>query len=173
MAPTSKTARAWHPSSFNTPLPRKVPKLPGGIHASAKMAPSLHSVVRKALEAKQVQTEDIDTFLSQQKTLARYDSAFRLLCALCVSRGVSPDSANLHQVAGQLLELNKISSSEARNAYSALLMIPGWEQIRFSSLLGPCKRSWNASQPKYSTFLDAWAVLKILSQQTLDWSSVH
>ena len=44
--------------------------------------------------------------------------------------------------------------------------------MRFCSLLQACKRTWNNSQPKYSTFWDAEAPLKQLKQTPLDWNSI-
>ena len=116
------------------------------------MAPPLQYIVRKALEAKQVQTEDIDTFLTTNRTWQRYDSAFTPLWGICAHRKMSLETMTLRQMAGKILFLNKYSAEQARNGYSALLLLPSWEQIRFRSLLQTCKRQWNSSQGKYSTF---------------------
>ena len=136
------------------------------------MAPSLHCIIRKALEAKQVCAEDIDTFLSTNINWARYDSAFKILWGVCVHRNMTLENMTLQQMAGNILFLNKYSPAQARNAYSALLLLPGWEQLRFCNLLGVCKRAWNSSQSRYTTFWDAKKLLKSVAQEPLDWNSI-
>ena len=37
----------------------------------------------------------------------------------------------------------------------ALLLIPGFDQLRFNPLLCRCKKRWNASEAKYSPFWSA------------------
>ena len=103
------------------------------------MAPPLRCIIRKTLEAKQVCSEDIDTFLSANKTWERYDSAFKILWGVCVYRKMQLETMTLQQMAGNILFLNKYSPAQARTAYSALLLLPGWDQLRFCNLLGGCK----------------------------------
>ena len=117
-------------------------------------------------------SEDIDTFLSTTKTWERYDSAFKILWGVCVHRNMRLETMTLQQMAGNILFLNKYSPAQARNAYSALLLLPGWEQLRFCNLLGACQRTWNSSQSKYTTFWDAEQLLKKLVQEPLDWNSI-
>jgi hypothetical protein len=172
VAPTSKNAVPPNSSFSHTPLPGHVSKLPRGVHEGAKMAPPLHCIIRKTLEAKQVCSEDIDTFLSTTKTWERYDSAFKILWGVCVHGNMRLETRTLQQMAGNILFLNKYSPAQARNAYSALLLLPGWEQLRFCNLLGACKRTWNSSQSKYTTFWDAEQLLQKLVQEPLDWNSI-
>ena len=160
VAPTSKTAVPPNTEFFDKPLLGNVQKLPGAINATSKVAPPLHSVIRKTLEAKQIKAEDIDNFLKENKSISRYDTAFRLLWAVCFERNITMDTMSIYQMASQILYLHKFSPSQARNAYSAMLLIPGWDQLKFCPLLNQCKRAWNYSQPKYSTFWDAEMVLK-------------
>jgi hypothetical protein len=137
------------------------------------MAPSLHSVIRKTLEAKQISAEDIDSYLKDLKSIQRYDSAFKTLWAICFEKRLPLDTITIYQLASQILYLNQFSPSQARNAYSAMLLIPGWDQLRFCPLLHTCKRTWNTSQAKYSTFWDAENVLKKLCLQPLNWQSIQ
>ena len=81
-------------------------------------------------------------------------------------------SVSLDGLAGELLFLNAHSPPAARHAYSALLLIPGFEQLRFSPLLSRVKREWNHSEAKYATFWDASIFLKNLVNEPLDWASV-
>ena len=131
-APTSKTACASQSGTFDTPLSGHVHQPPRAVYEGAKVAPTLHSFVRKTLEARKVQAEDIETFLKEKKTLQRYDSAFRLLWALCFFRGEKPAQATIQEVPGHILYLNTFSQAHARNAYSGLLIIPGWDQLQYS-----------------------------------------
>ena len=137
------------------------------------MAPPLHSIIRKALEAKQVQTEDIETFLKSNKSWSRYESAFKILWGICVFRKMVLEHMTLEQMAGNIVFLNKFSPAQARNAYSALLLLPGWGQLRFSPLLVCCRKNWQTSQARYSTFWDATTVLDKLAHMALDWESIQ
>ena len=59
----------------------------------------------------------------------------------------------LEYIALQVLKLNSISPVEARMAYSALLLIPWYESLKFMPFLKQCKQQWNTSTPKYAGFL--------------------
>jgi hypothetical protein len=78
----------------------------------------------------------------------------------------------LDKVAEQILLLNGVSVSQARNAYAAVLLIPGMECLRFSLLLKQCRRQWNSSTPKYSVFWSMEEVVARLAKQPLNWNSV-
>ena len=88
-------------------------------------------------------------------------------------RNITMDQLSMYQLASQILYLKKFSPCQARNAYSAVLLIPGWDQLQFCPLLHQCKRSWNHSPAKYSTFWDADVLLKKLLSQPLNWQSVE
>ena len=79
----------------------------------------------------------------------------------------------LGEVAALLVRMNLISTSQARNCYSALLLIPGFDQLRFSPLLRQCKRAWNQGVPKYPAFYSASDLLKRLQALPFDWSSIQ
>ena len=136
------------------------------------MAPALRDVIREVLERKQISAQAISIYLKQCRSLPRYDSAFKVLWALCAKEKISPVSASIEQIASQLVKLSAVSPAQARNAYSAVLLIPGFDQLRFCTMLGPCKRTWNQSQPRYATFWSAKAPLLLLAQQPLDQNSV-
>ena len=78
----------------------------------------------------------------------------------------------LDKVAEQILLLNSVSVSQARNAYAAVLLIPGMECLSFSLLLKQCRRQWNSSTPKYSVFWSMEEVVAKLAQQPFNWNSV-
>ncbi len=69
-----------------------------------------------------------------------------------------PKNFSKANIAGQIQKVALISPSEAKFAYSALLLISGLESLKFSPLLKQCKREWNASIAKYSDFWDAQEV---------------
>ena len=58
-------------------------------------------------------------------------------------------------------------------AYSALLLIPGYEGLRFLPFLKKCKQEWNSSSPKYTQFWSAEKVLERLTHMPLNWCSVR
>ena len=152
VAPTSKTASPWDPSLKNKFLRGNVSELLGRAYAQAKMAPDLHSFIRAVLESQQVQTQDINSFLSQHPSLKRYNSAFKLLWGLAVERQINLLTTPLPQLAALILNLHQVSPSQARNAYSELILIPGLDQLRFSPLLTKCKKLWSDSSAKYGIF---------------------
>ena len=133
------------------------------------MAPPLHSVIRQALERRETQNESIQTYLEQLGDLRRYDGAFQALWKLSCEKGIDPTNASMDQVAQMLLLLNALSASQARHAYSACLLIPGLDQLRFHPLLRKCKKEWNHSGEKYATFWDAKKVLEQLLAEPLNW----
>ena len=75
--------------------------------------------------------------------LRRYQSAFGRFYDLAFAKGLDLN-ANLTQISAVLLDLDSISPSQARNAYAALLCIPGMESIKYQPLLQKVKRKWNA-----------------------------
>ena len=62
---------------------------------------------------------------------------------------------SLLEIATLIVRLSLINKNHARNCYSALLLIPGLDQLRFSPLLKQCKRNWNQGVPKYPAFYSA------------------
>ena len=80
---------------------------------------------------------------------------------------------SLEETASWLLKMAKISPHEARNAYSALLLIPGWEPLRFVPLIKACKKEWNNSGAKYAEFWDAKTILQKLLCEPLAWQDVQ
>ena len=126
VAPVSETAREGDPSIFNTPLPRDVQELLGRIDASSKMAPNLHMVIRKVLQAKQVSVEAANTFLGDLKSLTRYDKSFRFFWAFCKLRDVDINRATLHEVAKHVFRFEKIVPNYARFAYASFCWFQGW-----------------------------------------------
>ena len=59
----------------------------------------------------------------------------------------------------------RISPAQARNAYSACLLLPGvGGGLRFHPLLGPYKKIWNTNTQKYGVFWDPTPVLMALAE---------
>ena len=82
VAPLGKNAKIWHKSRCSTSSAGDVSQLSGRGNASPKMAPAMHNFVRASLQAKQVSPEGIDQYLSDQKSLQRYDSAFKIIWSM-------------------------------------------------------------------------------------------
>ena len=77
------------------------------------------------------------------------------------------------QMGATLLNMDKINSAATRQAYCALLWVPGYEHLRFNPLLKMAKQKWNHSPVKYGTFWEAENVLAQLMKQNLNWTSVR
>ena len=171
VAPFGKTESAKKSSFGGKPLSGSFHQQCRPLNASNKMAPDLHFVIRKKLEEQQISSEGIQAYLNQLPSLTRYQSAFEVFWRQCVGQNLDLSTASLWEIASQLLKLNVFQTHQARNAYSALLLIPGLDQLRFSPLLKQIKRGWNQSVPKYATFWSGSNLLKKLATQALDWTS--
>ena len=104
------------------------------------------------MEDKQISAEAIQSFLEQNKSMGRNDPSFRKLWVLIKSQGVVAQYATLSQVASAIITLHQISPSQAKNAYSGMLLVPGFSALRFEPLLTPFKKLWNSSTQKYGNF---------------------
>ena len=135
------------------------------------VAPSLRDVIRISLEKQQISAESIAHYLGSLTSLPRYESSFKAFWHFCIKL-CDPLSASTFQVASWLLQFNAMSPSAARNAYSALLLIPDMSNLRFCTLLNKCKRQWNQSSPRYPAFWDANDVLQKLESQPFDWKNM-
>ena len=148
VAPFSQTARSKLPSHSGTPPGRSFSGLLGGALATPKVAPPLHCIIRGVLQRRKVSAEAITTYLKQHKNLAGYDSAINKFWHHCSLQGYDPLLATQDNIASELLQFQKKNFNEARVAYSALLLIPGMEKLRFSPFLSQSKRLWNQSEAK-------------------------
>ena len=79
VAPINKAPSPKVPLPANSPNLGNVPKLPRDFHASTKVAPPLHTVLRQMLQSQEVKGEIVENFLSHSPSISRYDSAFRAL----------------------------------------------------------------------------------------------
>ena len=105
--------------------------------------------------------EAITDYMGQIKDWNRYQSAFAKIYGIMLYQGVSWDNVTQDRVASAIIELNRSSPSQARNAYSAMCLIPGFHQLKFHPTLTPYKRQWNSNVEKYACF---WAPHSLLQQ---------
>ena len=119
----------------------------------------MSNLLRQILEGKHIQTSTIEDFISRHKSLKRYQSSFHLLWAILLENGINPPDSDLDQVAQAIIQLFQYSISQARCAYSAMLLIPQFGQLRFHPLLTPYKRLWNQNVEKYGHFWDPLPML--------------
>eukprot|EP00667_Euglena_gracilis_P019976 EG_transcript_21508 len=96
----------------------------------------------------------IDTYIKNLGNVKRYDSAFRTLVGQLLHKGVPLQDCTVHKMAEAILDLAVHSLNTARNAYAAVLLLPGFGSLRFSPLLSPLKRKWNSNVCKYAHFWD-------------------
>ena len=80
---------------------------------------------------------------------------------------------SLEAVVSFILKFAKFNPFQARNAYSALLLIPGWESLRFAASIKQAKRLWENSGEKYADFWDAESVVEKLRKYPVNWTSVQ
>ena len=155
VSPVAKNAKAKFPGLFDSPISGPLHQLPGAVYASAKVASPLHMAFRSLLEKKEVPSPQIEHLVASLKGISRYDSAFKLLWATCQFHGLDPLSITTLQLASKIAFLARISLSQARNAYSAVLLLGEWPTLPLSPVLRPFKRLWQHSAPKYAAFWDA------------------
>jgi len=137
------------------------------------VAPDLSVIVRELLQRRCVSVASQSVYLEGLKSISRYQSAFNKLWEQCANSGLSPLELSLDEIAGQLCLLAATSLSQARSAYSALLLLPGFEGLKFNILLRKVKQQWSVSQPAYPAFWDSSPVIKQLASAPLDWNSVE
>jgi hypothetical protein len=136
------------------------------------VVPDLHVVIRRKLEEQQVSAEGVQAYMKSLPDLKRYQSAFNVFWSQCTRANINLQSATLWEIASQLVKLNLENKNQARNAYSALLLIPSLDQLKFSPLLRGCKRLWSQSNARYPAFYDAASLVQQLSTLPLQWNSI-
>ena len=167
VAPINKTSCSKKYVLSHFAFSRHVPKLLGTPNGGHQVAPPLHLVVRQLLEKQEMSPESINHYMEKITSWARYQSAFQLLWDQLAPLQLPFAQLSLPQVANAVIAINRISPAQARNAYAAALLIPGWSQLRFEPGLQPFKRQWNSNVEKYSTFWSPTALLKTLVDQPL------
>jgi len=126
------------------------------------VAPSLSNVIRSVLQGKKISSEGVETHLKNLGNLQRYDSAFNWLWFALQEEGKIPMGASLEDVVDVLLKLNESLPNQARNAFAACLLVPGFEGLRFRPLMLKCRKQWNQSTPRYPKFWNGARVIKII-----------
>ena len=153
VAPVNLLARQGNTGNTHPPTVGPLSELSKSLHEETKMAPSLHSVIRQRLLARNFTEVQIDHHLKGLATLHRYQNAFALLFAMALREGLIINSP-LDAFGGLLLELHAVSHSQACNAYSALLLVPGFHDVKYHPLLKHAKKQWNKHSPRYAAFWD-------------------
>jgi hypothetical protein len=125
VAPINKNESARDPLPENQPLSGDVLKLLGGKNATPSVAPPLPDLLRQILEGRKIQNKTIDDFLARNKSLKRYSSSFQMLWGVLERGGVYPPEATSDEIADAIIQIFKYSPAQARNAYSAVLLLPG------------------------------------------------
>ena len=172
VAPFGKTQGSRQPSGADKSQMGPFHKFRRGENAPHQVAPHLHLIIRKKLEEQQISDEGIKAYLTSLPSMERYQSAFGKFWTQCQSANLHLPTASLWEIAAEIVKLNVVNKNEARNAYSALLCIPGMDQLRFSPLLRQVKKMWNQNVPKYPTFWSAADLLPQIARQPLNLSDV-
>lgn len=135
----------------------------GGSNATPEVPPDLHFVLRSLLQQQGFQAQAISAYLADNPSIKRYNSAFKELYSILCSKGINPMEASTNQVVESILQLNTTSVSQARNAYSAVMLLPNMGGVRFNPLLSRAKRAWNTNVEKYGSFWDCQPALSSLA----------
>ena len=98
-----------------------------------------------------MQNAQIDTYMGKLN-LKRYEGSFKTLFKVLLHLRKDPLMATLHDIAQGILFLGEFSLSEARNGYSAMLLILGFENLRFETLLTPSKSHGTSMCPNIPRF---------------------
>ena len=130
-------------------------------------------VVRTLLEKQQATPQATSDFLARNLSIKRYNSAFKLLWGILRFAKIEPLKAFLVRVASAIIQLHGFSKAQARNAYSAMLLVPGFDQLRFQTVLQSYKKEWNSNVEKYSYFWDPVPIVERMATTTLLWSNVQ
>ena len=162
VAPINQAGLHKNKGPHNTTFSRDVHQLSKQINASAQMAPNLSFVIRSILEKQQVASETIASYLGKITSLDRYNHAFKQLWAILTLKNIDPIKASIQDVSSAIIQLTSISKPQARNAYTAMLYIPGFSNLRFCNILSPFKKDWSKGTPKYAHFWNPQALVRQL-----------
>ena len=151
VAPINLLAREGNPNALHPPTVGPLSKLSRSLHEETKMAPSLHSVIRQRLLARNFTGVQIEHHLKGLGTLNRYQNAFALLFAMALPDGLTINSL-LDAFVGLLLQLHAVSPLQACNTYSALVLVRGFHDPKYHPFLKQAKKTWNRHSPQYAAF---------------------
>ena len=157
VAPVNSPARPIHSTGENTTEVRPLRECLGDTYEKTSLAPALHSVIRECLYSRGLSEVQVAEHLKTVSCSSCYQAAFSVLYAMGLRDELTMQSSP-DLFAGSLLELNGYSASTASNAYAALLLIPGFQTLKFHPLLAPVRNLWNKSVPKYAVFWDPMPV---------------
>ena len=102
------------------------------MYAWAQVSPGLHDCIRGLLQGQNVQAQNIQNYLNSLGDVKIYDSAFKKLQVGMENLQIPWHTATVSQVAEALLILNIVGANDARNSYGAVLLLPGFQSIRYS-----------------------------------------
>jgi hypothetical protein len=140
----------------------------GGKRCPPQVELSLPDCIWYFLQLQKIQGESINAYIASLGPLTRYGSAFKKTVLHCQVAGTEQmDLAHVSpsQVDEAILTLAQHSLNDARNSYSACLLIPGFGGLRFHPLLSKIKKDWGGSIQKYASF---WNPEKILERFLLE-----
>ena len=122
----------------------------------------LSDCIRCLLEQQKISQSSIISYMKGLSSLSRYESAFKKLLFVLQLQGVDLKEATVVQIAEALLLIADCSLADARCAYSAALLLPGFSALRFCPLLSQVKKKWSVSVERYATFWDPTVMLQKL-----------
>ena len=153
VAPVNLLVRQGNTGTWHPPTVGPLSKLAKSLHEETKMAPSLHSVIRQCLLARNFTEVQIQHYLKVLGTLNRYHNAFALMFAMAFHDGLTIISP-LDALVRLLLALHALSHGQVCNAYSALLLVPEFHDVKYHPLLKHAKKECTQKKdsPCYAAF---------------------
>ena len=155
-------------------LPARASKRPKKASGGPRL-PSLRDLLIHAYRQRGASNEDLHWLgtLCAPQTIARYEGAWGHFLSLGIQKEwfdptikeiyFQLESTPMWMVATWLAAFAQANSiSQTRNVYSALLMMPCTQQLRFEPTLRSLKQQWNQSVPRYDTFYRVDIILQAI-----------
>jgi muconolactone delta-isomerase len=172
VAPTSESIRGFFPRLGPEGPPSNFVELVGRARQGAPRRPSFCRCLRALYREAGYDEDAISSILGKASaSVGRYDNAFRLFVELTGLMGFSFLEATIPQMVSVLAVLARVSPSQARSAYSAILLCPGRDGLRYNAVVKGLRAEWAASTPRYASFFSGAVLLERLAAASLDWSS--
>lgn len=143
-------------------------QLPGRRNDSYQVEISLFNVIRGLLEGKQISSESFQAYITKFAFFTQVWQCIKCWPLLKSFHWTSHISLQTKWVA-LLLEMYQFNASQAKHAYSAMLLVTGFASLIFCPFLTTVKNECNSHQAKYASFWDAERVLQKLAELPVDF----
>ena len=172
VAPSNAALRSAMQTRAHPAANGAVSRLLQSAHAKTQNFPSLRCIIEQVFREKGYTDTALQALLEKHsKSIVRYDSAFRLFCAVGLEMGYSFPNVSTAQVASVLSTIDAESAPQAHSAFAALQQFPTMHSLQFDPAIRTMRQRWNQSTPKYTVFWSGEALVARLLGRSLDWTS--